>query len=479
MIRRSVRALRLGPPGLVVACFGAALFAAVFAVGNDQLPMSGGITGGVVAIGFAAIPVLAYVAIKNPLALPFALWAGLVPLENILAVKGASLEKFLGLATAGAAVIHVLARRRVARLPAAVYAWLIFLAYAGASLAWAQPSDASVPLLVMFASTLLAVVAVALVPPSEEDLRWICGAIVIGGLVTAAFAAVGASHFQQKGIDPRIELSNGTVTTDPNFSAATLLMPAIVSAVCAIAVRSVPIRIACAAGAMACTFGIAVFASRGGLIALAGGIAYVFLRARQRLVMLPVGALALSTIFAFPSVLARFTNPHLRDGSGRYDIWHVGFAAFKAHWAFGNGFGTFGEAYRQAILDTYVPLDQLRQTQSHNCLLQFAVELGIAGVAIALVAGYLQLTSLRTIPPSAGGWFSARVACEASAVAVVIDSFTINLLAWKFTWLCFAMMWMLRAAYVRRVAERGEPAGAPARVELDAPRVALPAPLRT
>jgi len=77
------------------------------------------------------------------------------------------------------------------------------------------------------------------------------------------------------------------------------------------------------------------------------------------------------------------------SGEGRVDIWRVGLQALQRYWLIGAGLSNFPFAYNEyaGFAVTY----QGYSRGSHNIFLGTWVELGIIGLALMLVALWLQL----------------------------------------------------------------------------------------
>jgi O-antigen ligase len=193
---------------------------------------------------------------------------------------------------------------------------------------------------------------------------------------------------------------------------------------------------------------IGVTESRGALIAFAVGVLYLIVRSRRRWQLISLATVVSVVIVFIPGVIARFSDPTAGDASGRYQIWHVGFAAFKHHWFAGHGFGMFMPAYQSAFLEFSQPAVGMQRIQMpHNIVVEFAVELGLIGVALMLYAWWSQFRTLREIGPQEGGWFDARLAVEATTLALFVSALSLDLLTFKYLWLAISAAWILRAAY--------------------------------
>ncbi len=427
---------------IVSAFLGLTTLSTVFLIGRPEVPYSGGSIGAALGMALAALPVLAYAAIRHPLVMPYALWVALVPFEDIFATRGASLEKYLAILCGLTALVHVLVKRTAIRPPRATLAFLAFILFAIFSLAWTMDVEYAVFLIKQIVGLFLAMVLIALVPATRRDLAIIFSAAVVGGAMMGIYTMQHTSHFSSASLDPR-----AWVGSDPNFASATFLVPAVIALGGAIAVSKPAIRIACIIALLAMMVGLLQLASRGAFVSLGVGLTYLFVRMRRRGLLLAIALLASSSLLVFPTVLSRFTDPRLAGGSGRDVIWRIAQAAFNHHPVIGNGFGSFVPAYATSFLEVYAPGAAPIQN-SHNIFVQIGVELGVIGIALLAYALFEQMRTLRIIPPSDGKWYDLRIIMEAVTLTVFVDCLTLDLLPFKVFWLCVGLTWVMRSAYV-------------------------------
>jgi O-antigen ligase len=159
-----------------------------------------------------------------------------------------------------------------------------------------------------------------------------------------------------------------------------------------IAVRGKPlVRMACFVAGAICMLALFLTSSRGGLIALGVAlIVAVFLGGRRRGTMM-VAALGavLVTVFYFAtiapeSVRQRVTHP--QGGTGRVDIWKVGWRMVQHNSLEGVGAGNFQTSSIHYLLapGKLIRDDFIVDTPkvAHNTYLQVLAELGIVGFAL-------------------------------------------------------------------------------------------------
>jgi hypothetical protein len=76
-------------------------------------------------------------------------------------------------------------------------------------------------------------------------------------------------------------------------------------------------------------------------------------------------------------------------------------------------------------------------------VLHYLVELGVVGVVLIAAFFVAQFRSLRDID-STSEFYDYRVVMEASLVAILVVSMTIDLFQYKYAWVVFAMLALLR-----------------------------------
>lgn len=442
------RALVVTATFLVLGALAGTMF-----VGVPALPLSGGITGLILAVLLAGAAIAVPLAIQRPVTFPLALWAAMVPFDGLLTLAAVGkIAKPVGALAAFAALVSILARRRSAAPPAATAAWAGYVTLSIASLAWTGYAgyDTAQGILQLQQMVGLLVVAtlVALVPADALDLTALfCG--VVGGGAAASLFEIATFGFT----NAALHISVNNVRIDHNHFAAALLLPMVFATMAAISSRS-PVRVVlCVAAALICLLGMAASQSRGALIAFGIAALYIVWRSRHRWRLVPALVLGTIVLVLTPNVLARFSDATAGDGAGRFAIWQTGFAAFSHHWFAGSGYGTFLQAYQTALLDsyqsggTYGSDGMPTMIQAHNLFVQAGVELGVLGLISIVAAWWYQFRVLRIIGPEEGGWTDVRIGMEASTLALFVTTLSLDNTTFKYMWLGLMCAWIVRSAY--------------------------------
>jgi O-antigen ligase len=263
----------------------------------------------------------------------------------------------------------------------------VFIIWAGASAVWAEhPGPALAAVTRYIPNAMLFPIFYAAVRERDDALK-IVGAIIIGSLLGAAFGVLVPSFGEDPG---RLSGALGNA----NATAASMVVALVLLGGLAGALRDRPwVRgIVILAVPLPLVF-LFMTASRGGLIALIVAlVAATVLAGRWRKVMVAmvamvaIGAVVYFAALAPPSARERVTHPE--GGTGRSDIWKVGWRLVEAHPINGVGAGNFVTSTRLFLLkpglierDDFI-LDTPKV--AHNTYLQLAAELGIVGLVLFL-----------------------------------------------------------------------------------------------
>jgi O-antigen ligase len=450
--------LRTPADRLAVIALGACAVLAVAALASGV----GGEAGVIVAVGIALAPIALYVALRYPLIFPFPLYLALVPYDQILQLgsTGVTITRIAGLVSGAALLFHMLVSRRVVAPPRGWYAWAAVVLWMALTALWTiDPPETGRVLAISLQSFALFTI-LAFYPIRPVELKVTLWAIVASALGTAFLIF----HFYSLGYrlgGNRITIANlAGAIVDPNHLAANFMLPIAVvlaSIVCARRFRSglalVPVF-----GVLAT--GILLSGSRGGLIACAVVPLYLAARARRLWAMLLGGGIVLALSFLVPTAWERFADPTLGAGSGRLGVWHIGLHALHDHWIIGAGIGAFPAAYDQAFLSEYTRVFDGWYRPSHNLLLGASVELGVIGLALILVAWYLTVRDVRTVPQTSE-FYPARLAAETALIALFVVALLVDALLFKYVWFAFAFAAMVRNASRSEIQTRPAVGGGP------------------
>jgi O-antigen ligase len=312
-------------------------------------------------------------------------------LDTVIPVQGAlSAPKLLGLMLMLSWLALVTAgerehRERIFSHPAFLFVLVLFVGWSLISATWAENPGAAVVGFTRYLPNAMLFLIVFAAVRTREHLLWVVGAFVIGAFLSGLYGLIVPAPPQDIG---RLAGAGG----DPNETAAAMVAGLALATALGIAVRGKPlVRLACAVAGVICMLALFLTSSRGGLIALGVAlIAAVFLGGRRRGTMLfaALGAV-LVTVFYFAtiapdSVRERVTHPE--GGTGRVDIWTVGWRMVQDNAIEGVGSGNFTTASIHYLLEPGALLrdDFIVDTPkvAHNTYLQVLAELGVVGFVL-------------------------------------------------------------------------------------------------
>ncbi|MGP6190265.1 MAG: O-antigen ligase family protein [Vulcanimicrobiaceae bacterium] len=415
----------------------AALLAAYVSGGGNLRPAE------VAALAFA--PLGLYLVVRSPLLFPFGLYLLLVPFDPLLTFSngpGPTLTRFLGIASSAALAASTLIRRRAYAPPRSWYAWGAAIAFMVLTALWSIDIDTSfVALQVMLQLFLLfTILATYTVRPGE--LNTLFRIVVVGGVLASLYGAyVGNSHPSEMMSQGRLFLTSGNLELDPNHFGASLLFASAILVAWFFFERRTSLRILYMLLFSTILTTLLLTGSRGALVALGVIFTYVAIRSRNLLLLGVTAGATLGASLAVPNVWSRFSEAERTGGSGRTDIWQTGIQALHSTWLAGAGFGNFGNAYSRSLLDSVQHRFYGWDRAAHNLILQSWVETGIFGLALILFAWWASFRQNADVKPGQP-LYPERIAVEAATLALFWDSFTIDLLWYKYLWvvLTFAVL---------------------------------------
>jgi O-antigen ligase len=285
--------------------------------------------------------------------------------------------------------------------PTVTYLLVLFVAWSGISLLWAEFPGESLQSTFRYAQNALLFLIIFTAVRERKHAVWVMAAFVAGATISAAFAIMNP-------VDPGqydVARASGTIG-DPNELAAVLVVGMILGGVLfAIMRRSPLVRLALLGAIVMCAGGLFVTLSRGGLLALGFSmLAALFLAGRYRALAWVGATLAILATVGYFALLA---PPEARDrvtkadgGTGRTDIWHVGWRMVEAHPVRGIGSGNFP----QASIHYFLAPGALQYGQyfidhpkvAHNMYLHVLAELGIVGLALFIsLIGFSVLATIK------------------------------------------------------------------------------------
>ncbi len=359
---------------------------------------------------------------------------------------GVTLNWYIGAAAGPILLATGLLQRRLILPPRAALWWSLFILWASATALWALDPQTTLRRLPTALALLLLYLAAVSVKVSPKELTRISYFVIAGGV--AAFAM----QLLQRGtgFSDRATLAIGSAVANPNDFAATLLLPVSLAIGGFLSARGPVRKLAWLAIVSAIMLSLLLTMSRGALVAMFVLIfVYVYRFRRSYRAFVPAAALFLALLLASPTFLARVENSIASRAQGRFDLWQVGLAALRHYGVQGAGLDNFPYAY-----DKYVSAASFFRgfdRAPHNAFLGAAVELGIVGLGLFMVAVRSQLRAALTSKQGAGGKpFPATLPYEAGCWGMLAMGLSLDNLWLKAFWCA----WILLALSVRVTAER-------------------------
>ena len=433
----------------------AVLAVAASLVGAAALvPLAFGVSFSSIALaGLLLGPIALYTALRRPLDFPLGLYILLIPYDNLLGTGSfGTLTKLLGM-VAGAFLLLWVARQRcfsLASRPALVLCALLL--WMLVSTFWALDQSAALKIMSTYAGLMTLYIVLTMMPVSPQQFRTLLF-LTVAGAVSAAIYGIHAffkdpTFAQESAVMQRLVVAVGDNYIDPNHFADALLCPISIAMMWGLRAKRLVPKIAFIAVVAILVLAVLYSGSREGLTATFFIACYFIWRSRYRLqVSLVLGTLVATALSAHTSVWLRFASAAQTGGSGRTSIWAVAVEAAKHRFIQGYGIGNFAEAFDMFYLGVHQPYPYGWESPAHNLLLHYMVELGIVGIVLIGAFFVMQFLSLRVIPRSSD-LYDDRIALEAALIATVIVSMTIDLFTYKYAWLTFSLIALLRNAYL-------------------------------
>jgi putative inorganic carbon (HCO3(-)) transporter len=282
-----------------------------------------------------------------------------------------------------------------------IYVLVLFLGWAAISITWAEQSAPAIDAVLRYAPNAMLFLIVFSAVRTRQQAIWVVAAFVLGALASAVYGLFVPT-------DPAAADRLSGAEGNANETAAALVAGAALAGALAAALKGqTMLRLAAAVGVPLCGYAIFLTLSRGGLVALAAAlVASVFVAGRWRPAVLAIAvAAAVSAVVyfaAFAPASARQRVTELEGGTGRVDIWKVGWRMVEANPLHGIGAGNFQNTSVHFLLQpgAIVRDDFIVDTPkaAHNTYLEVLAELGIVGLVLFLViVGFAIGTTFRSI----------------------------------------------------------------------------------
>jgi O-antigen ligase len=341
------------------------------------------------------------------------------------------------------------------------YIVLLFLGWVALSQIWAESSPATLTSLYRLALNAALFLIVFTAVRNLRDLIWVMTAFVLGATVAGLYGL--ANQESSSGVE-RIAGTLGNA----NELAAVLVVGVVLGLGLMLARRDQPgMRLLSGACAAICLLGVLLTVSRTGVVALAvAGIATIVFAGRWRARIVPLVLVALLVgvgyfaVVATPEARERIT--HTGGGTGRVDLWTVGWRMVDAHPLNGIGAGNFPITSPQYLVQPgsleRSDLILSEPKVAHNTYLEVLAELGIVGfglfMAMLVICVGFAWRAIRNFKLS--GDAMAEILSRAlliALLALLAADFFVSEQFQKALWLLLALCPAVLAISVRRVGE--------------------------
>jgi O-antigen ligase len=395
---------------------------------------------------------LPYVIVRYSIVFSLSLYAALLPFDNLLGLgEAGTLTKYLGILiiiTLWANRI-IIVRGHLLKPPPITWSWALFLLLAGISGLWAfSPADTFSSLYTL-AGLFLIYLSVGVYPFTKNDYSLLTKFVIVGGVCAAAYIIL----IYLRGItlpqSVRASLIWGAERrADPNHLVTSLILPLLFS----LGWLTQPYKrhkIWALISIVVIAVAILLTGSRGGALGAAVAVLLFFWRIRHHIswyrmiiIFLIVVTLTFFVLTFIPIQQQLFERFSLEEilksrGASRFFIWHTGFKAFLHRPLVGYGYNNFPYAYD--LFKSAVPGAYRLNQVAHNIYLQSFVELGMFGGLLLLLIAWLhwRIVNHMTYRSNDG------IALEAAFIGILVSSFTLGTLYYKYFWFAFSLIILL------------------------------------
>jgi O-antigen ligase len=322
-----------------------------------------------------------------PLEAALGLYAFLIPFETMTATGSGSgpsttLLRYVGLVALVVVPGVGWLRERMVKPPRAAMYWSLFVLWCAITTMWAIDQDNAWHRMPTAVGLWLLYLGVVSVQVTTKELSRITLLTILGGCSAALFSSY--MFVSSGGALGRASIPEGSTLADPDFFAATLLLPFSLAFGEVLSNRGWTRRVLYLAAMGVMALAVFLSMSRGMLVAIAviTGVFLYRLRLNWRL-LFPVAVLGAALLFMPAAFFARVQEGASNRLTGRVDIWVAGLHSLLRYGLFGAGMENFSNAYQEYSGTARFYLGQKRA--SHNIYLQSSVEFGILGI-LALIA---------------------------------------------------------------------------------------------
>ena len=377
-----------------------------------------------VLFGVAALGVGTLLGLKWPI-LPLALFAALIPIEEILIIEGlGTLSRFAGILFAVTYALPRLGHLKLGAMPPAAWA---YLAWAVVSVGWAldpgAATDQLATLLQMFAIAVLVADFVVHRPATARSILWVFSisatATAVFGIWAFLTAGTRAAVFQDQ---------------NPEHFAAVLTVALLFGLHEALNGSR---RVVGGAIALLTTIAVIATGTRGAWVAVVVVVLLFLLpqlSPKRRIAMVGLALTLFVVAYQVPGaaelIAERAGTAISTGGAGRTDIWSVAWTIYLSAPALGVGHANFPVAFTPEMVRAsgVASGTQFQGAGAHNLVILTIVELGPIG--LLLLAAFLGQLVLRR------GWGPEALTVQAALAALLIEALFVDMFAnRKHVWL--------------------------------------------
>ncbi len=435
---------------LGLAAMGALTAALVYSIGTGDVRLT------VLVAGLGVAPALLVLALKRSYLFPYGIYVVLIPFDNMLKVSGSgTLTKMLGIVSMVFISVYAVRRKGLNAPPLTLYVWLAYLIWLLVTMFWTADvsngmfeSQSMVSLILMYA-----VLSVA--PLEYRDLRAICICIVLGGMASS-FYGMYLLHDQPSLAGAaenagRLMINVDNRTIDANHFANAMLTPIALCMVALLNSRRVRTILGALVALVVLFSGELMSLSREAMLACLLIFAVTVAFSKRRILGLAIVGVTLVLVpIIVPTIGTRLVDAVQTGGAGRTSIWGVALHAFQQHPFIGWGAGGGIEAYDSNFLKVYSFYPGGWGRATHNTLLQTAIELGVIGLVLILIAYFTTFRQFAGIKRG-DALFDLRIAFTAALIGLGICSMFIDLASYKYFWVLLASIAQLRTVARSRI----------------------------
>jgi O-antigen ligase len=318
-----------------------------------------------------------------------------------------SVTKVIGLLLAISWLATLVTRREAASdfmsaHPGLTYLVVLFLSWAALSQLWAEaPGDALTAFSRLALNAILFLIIFTAVRTPTQAIGFVA-AFVAGACVDAIYGLLYAAP------NAHGSMRLGSSISNPNELASILVAALALSLGLTVVLKRLPLaRLAAAGAAALCAAAIFLTGSRGGLVGLSVALAaFLVVGARWRgrflvvALVLVVAAAGYYKYVASPAVRAHVST--VGSGTGRTDLWQVGWRMVEQNPIQGVGAGNFPVSSVHYLLQPgalaqgsyFIGTPKV----AHNSYLEVWVELGLVGLTLfVFILGFCLYSALRAI----------------------------------------------------------------------------------